>query len=135
MKKKIPMETWYGWHGDKSYSFKKPKYELKTAKEEKEHQEKLGNCLGFYYGTNCDKCCGVYPAFFTEGTFRDYGYYVCLVCGRESKHQPMNWMAKDSWNNCEYKWVPDPKEHEQLSVFDYITTANNVNNRRMKTYR
>lgn len=119
MVKQIPLVTWYGWHGDKQYSFKKPMYELKTAEEEKAYQEKLGKLLSYYYGTNCKKCCGVYPAFFIEGTFRDYGYYVCLVCGRESEHKVMSWMARDSWNNGEYSWTPEPKEGEQLSIFDY----------------
>lgn len=120
MEKQIPLETWYGFKGDKKFTFKKPKYELKTAEEEKAYQEKLGNSLSFYYGTWCNKCCGVYPKFFTESGFRDYGYYVCLVCGRESTHQSMDWLARDSWNNGEYEWIPEAKENEQLSIFDFM---------------
>lgn len=116
--KDIPLVTWYRSGRDKVETFKKPKYELKTAREMKAIQDKLGNTVGFYYGTLCKKCCGVYPAFFTEDSFNSLGYYVCLVCGKESTHEPMAWMARDSWNHKKYKWVPS--QDGQLTIFDYM---------------
>lgn len=111
----IPLVTWNRVEGGKIKTFKKPKYELRPAKEIKEIQDRLGGLLNCYYGTTCKKCCGVYPAFMTEGGLTDYGYYVCLVCGKESKHEPMSWMARKSWNNGLYEWEPT---NRQLSIFD-----------------
>ena len=117
----IPLVTWYIAGTNKS--FKKPKYELRTMEEEKEHQKKLGNCLGFYYGIRCKKCCGVYPAFHTTGGFKDEGYYVCLVCGKESEHQPMEWQARDSWNAEQYIWQPSDDEFRQMTINDWMKGA------------
>ena len=112
----IPLVTWYRQTDKGIVTFKKPKYELKAAAVIKAKQDKLGDNADWYYGTNCKKCCGVYPAFYTEGGFRDYGYYVCLVCGKESIHKPMNWEAREAWNNEEYLWQPMYKQH---TIFDY----------------
>lgn len=114
----IPLITCYK-SGKTLTTFKRPMYELKPAEEIKAHQKKLGKNASWYYGTSCRKCCGVFPAYMTENSFESLGYYVCLVCGKESKHEVMPWIARDSWNNGEYKWIPDGT-YEQLTIFDFI---------------
>ena len=116
----IPLVTWISTKGDKITTFKRPKYILHSAVEEKAEQDKLSsNMLPCYYGTWCEKCCGVYPKFFTEGGLKDYGYYVCMVCGKESAHKPMAWQARDAWNNHEYIFNPET-ECTQMTIFDLL---------------
>ena len=120
--KDIPMETWYSWdQNNKRISYKRPKYYLVPKAEEMAKQERLKktNFLRFYYGLWCEKCCDCYPKFFTEGSFEDFGYYVCLVCGKESKHMPMTWQCRDAWNSHQYKWSPDVDGY-QFTLFDYM---------------
>ena len=116
--KEIPLETWYRIENGKTISFKKPKYVLLSKEQAKSEQDRLGKNVGFYYGTRCKKCCGVYPKFLTEGGFRDFGYYVCPVCGKESMHMPMNWECRDAWNNDRYLWKP-MDEGYQFTIYDY----------------
>ena len=97
---------------------KEPMYKLRSAKEELEYQTKNEHRLSFWYGTDCEKCCGVYPKFFTDQDFRARGYYVCMVCGKESKHCDMNWQARDAWNNHEFLFVPSGY---QYSLTDFLT--------------
>lgn len=120
--KEIPMTTMYRITKNGTDSFKVPKYELSTTEEIKAKQDKLGKNAGWYYGTNCKKCCDVFPAFFNEDGFENLGYYVCLVCGKESKHEPMPWQAKDRWNAGEYEWIPE--DDKQLSIFDLLEVTN-----------
>ena len=119
----IPLETVYTIGRNGTTTHKEPLYELKSTKEIKAIQDKLGGMLSFYYGTWCNKCCGVYPAFYTEMGFKDDGYYVCLVCGKESKHEPMGWMARDDWNNGIFKWEPDKEEFRQMTINDFLGGA------------
>ena len=116
--KEIPLITCYR-SGKTLTTFKRPMYELKPAEEIKAHQKKLGKNASWYYGTSCKKCCGVYPAYMTENTFDALGYYVCLVCGKESKHEVMPWIAREFWNNEEYKWSPDGA-YRQMTIFDFL---------------
>ena len=119
----IPLTTWYR-HTDKGITtFKKPKYILQTYEEIKAKQDKLGKNAAWYYGTDCEKCCGVYPAFMTEDSFENKGYYVCLVCGKESVHEPMSWIARDSWNAGRYKWKPS--EFYQMSMEEWLKGEKN----------
>ncbi len=115
--KDIPLQTVIISGNGNIRTRKEPLYELRTAKEEKEYQDKLGDSKSFWYGTWCNKCCGVYPKFFTELSFESNGYYVCLVCGKEGKHRSMNWEARDSWNNGEYAWEPTDR---QMTIFDFM---------------
>lgn len=117
--KDIPLITVIHTKGEQIWTTKRPKYELKTSKEIQRDQERLGRMVGSYYGTWCDKCCGVYPKFYTEDGFRDYGYYVCLVCGKESTHQPMPWQARDEWNNGRFVFIPS-ELNRQMTLDDYI---------------
>ena len=112
--KMIPKVTVYHF-GKTITKTKEPLYKLRSAEEEKAYQDKLGKSVSFWYGTWCEKCCGVYPRFYTEQDFEAKGYYVCLVCGKESRHCHMNHQAKDAWNNREYLFVPSGY---QYSLFD-----------------
>ena len=59
--------------------------------------------LGWWYGTNCEKCCGVLPKFMTNGGTSDGRcFYRCDVCGKRTKQYQMPWMAEKAWNNHEY---------------------------------
>ena len=97
---------------------KEPMYVLKSTEDVKAHQDKLGKNAGWYYGTDCKKCCGVWPKFFTDTDFSAYGYYVCLVCGKESLHEPMPWQSRDDWNADRYKWKPE--EYKQMTIFELM---------------
>lgn len=117
----IPLETWYRQVDGKITTFKKPKYVLMSKQEAAEKQKKLGNLLEYYYGTKCDKCCGVYPMIVNEGGFRDFCYFVCPVCGKESKHNPMTWQSREAWNKGAYEWTPDKlEENYQYTIFDFM---------------
>lgn len=73
-----------------------------TAQEAKKQQSDLaakGYKLGWWFGTRCAKCCGVYPRFKTTDDMRGYCYYKCDVCGRESGRHDMPWEAEEDWNN------------------------------------
>jgi hypothetical protein len=117
--KKIPMVKWYTVrkNGCEVQCKKLPLYTLHSRKEELKKQKELGNMLGYYYGTDCDKCCGVYPKFFHTQGFEELGYYVCLVCGKESKHAPMPWQAREYWNSRKYEWEPE----RQLTFEDLLS--------------
>lgn len=117
--KNIPMVTFCKAGKDGPTTFKKPMYELVSAEVEMAKQKRLGKMLSFWYGTNCKKCCGCFPKFFEEQSFGGLGYYVCLVCGRESKHEPMLWIARDEWNKGNYSWTPEPGIDQQLTIFDF----------------
>ncbi len=113
---RIPKVTWIV--GKKTE--KRPLYSLHTAEEEMAVQNKLGKLLSYYYATNCEKCCGVYPKFYTEQGLTNYGYYVCMVCGKESTHHPMPWQSREAWNNHEYLFKPEPKNGYQFTLDDFI---------------
>lgn len=111
--KKIPMKKVYHSKGGQLWTTQEPLYRLKTKEEEAAYQKELGKFLRFYYGTDLYKCCGVYPRIMTEQTFEGNCYYICLVCGKESSHCIMPWLAKESWQEMN-------KPYEQISIFDLI---------------
>ena len=49
----------------------------------------------------------------TDPTFNGDAYYICLVCGKESGHFPMPWLAEESWQKMN-------KPYEQMTIFDLI---------------
>lgn len=72
-----------------------------TAEDEKRKQDNLAKHfnLGFWYGTDCKKCCGVFPKFETSYGFElDNCWYECQVCHRKSKRASMPWIAREDWN-------------------------------------
>lgn len=119
--KDIPIETVYIHTKDGIRTEKRPLYKLVSEEEAKRQQDKLGRLLGYYYGTWCKKCHGVYPKHINEQDYRAYMYYLCPVCGKESKHMPMPWQARNAWNNDEYEWKPKEQKDEgyQFSIFDF----------------
>ena len=60
--------------------------------------------LDFWFGTNCEKCCDVYPRFVSRNTNDKYHScaYRCDVCGKQTEWTGMPWQARDAWNNHEY---------------------------------
>lgn len=72
-----------------------------------------GYKLEWWYGTNCEKCCGVYPRLETEGNIAcEDVFYVCEVCGKRTKGYVMPWLARDAWNRHEYK-----SDYTQMKLF------------------
>lgn len=71
-----------------------------TREEAKANQDRIAKNynLGFWYGTNCEKCCGVYPKFCTHDGKQHMCYYECEVCGKRTKLCTMPWIARDEWN-------------------------------------
>lgn len=60
--------------------------------------------LEFYFGTNCEKCCEVYPRLCRRDTNDKYHdtYYKCDVCGKRTEYFGMPWVAAEAWNKHEY---------------------------------
>lgn len=85
-----------------------------TAQEAKSRQDNLAKHynLGHWYGTNCEKCCGVYPKIIIGIGLKDDVRYECEVCGKRTEPKCMPWMAKEAWNNHEYE-----QTQVQLSLF------------------
>lgn len=85
---------------------------MKTAEEAKREQNELAKHydLGFWYGTGCEKCCGVYPKFRTSSGFDSYCWYECEVCGKRTKNASMPWIAEKDWNAGLF-------EQQQMSLF------------------
>lgn len=89
-----------------------------TAEEAKANQDRIAehHDLGHWYGTRCEKCCGVYPKFRTKDTFDPQNaYYECEVCGKRTKLYTMPWLAEQAWNNHEYE-----SDHIQMTLGEFI---------------
>lgn len=82
-----------------------------TREEAKKNQDRIARFynLSYYYGTNCEKCCGVYPKFKTDG-MQAVCWYECEVCGKRTKPAGMPWIAEEAWNAHKY-------EEEQIKMF------------------
>ena len=77
-----------------------------TKEEAKAEQERIARHynLGWWYGTECEKCCGVFPKAMTEGNgMGDKIYYECPVCGKRTPGESMPWIARDDWNEQRFK--------------------------------
>ena len=75
---------------------------MKTPDEAKRDQEKLAEHfnLSYWYGTHCQKCCGVYPKLIAGlNGFEDLCRYECEVCGKTTEAFSMPWLARDAWNS------------------------------------
>ena len=75
-----------------------------TQEEAKEKQAQIAKQydLSYWYGTNCEKCCGVYPKFKVSSGFDCKCWYECEVCGKRTEPQEMPWICEKKWNNHEY---------------------------------
>lgn len=72
-----------------------------TAEEAKRNQDQIvaeGWTLSFWYGTDCKKCCGVYPKLIDQIPPNDFCRYECEVCGKTTEAYIMPWLARDAWN-------------------------------------
>lgn len=71
-----------------------------TAEEAKRNQDEIAKHynLGWWYGTGCKKCCGVYPKFRTTEGNNCMCWYECEVCGTKTELQSMPWIAEREWN-------------------------------------
>ena len=76
---------------------------IMTAEEAKQNQDRIAEHydLSHWYGTNCRKCCGVYPKFIAHISAKDLCHYECEVCGRRTADYEMPWQAQHAWNNGE----------------------------------
>ena len=76
-----------------------------TIEEAKENQARIAKHynLGWWYGTNCKKCCEVFPKFKKTETTHDQCYYQCEVCGKRTKAYEMPWQAVEAWNRNEFE--------------------------------
>ena len=77
-----------------------------TKEEALANQQQIvarGYNLAHWYGTNCKKCCGVYPKAMTANTNnpKDF-YYECEVCGKRTDLYTMPWLAREAWNADNY---------------------------------
>ena len=83
-----------------------------TAAEAKARQDELSKHfkLSYWYGTGCEKCCGVYPKFMTGGVQGNDCWYQCEVCGKRTEPQLMPWIAAREWNEGHFRNL-------QLSLF------------------
>lgn len=76
-----------------------------TPQEAKEKQDRLAKQfdLSYWYGTHCNKCCGVYPKLIIGvGGFNDLCRYECEVCGTTTEPCIMPWLAEEVWNDGEF---------------------------------
>ena len=72
-----------------------------TPEEAKANQDQLAKhySLSHWYGTKCEKCCGVYPIHREFGsTVQGEMYYQCEVCGKRTSEFEMPWQAREAWN-------------------------------------
>ena len=89
-----------------------------TAEEAKAKQDRIAQNyeLGWWYGTRCEKCCGVYPKFMVKDTQDPKNaYYQCEVCGKKTKPYTMPWLAEEAWNNHEYE-----SDYLQMSLWEFM---------------
>ena len=74
-----------------------------AIRQQRELQIK-GFSLGWYFGTGCEKCCGVYPRFCKRDVTDKYHdcYYKCDVCGKQTDYYGMPWQCKEAWNKHQF---------------------------------
>ena len=85
-----------------------------TAKEARDNQDRIAKQydLGWWYGTRCQKCCGVYPKLMMTNDMLKC-FYQCEVCGTRTEPALMPWIAEEAWNNGKV-------EYGQMDIFAFI---------------
>lgn len=85
-----------------------------TAEEAKKNQDRIAEHynLGWWYGTRCRKCCGVYPKLIMTNDLLKC-FYQCEVCGTRTAPETMPWIAEEAWNNGKI-------EYSQMDIFAFI---------------
>jgi len=63
-----------------------------------------GMNLAWYFGTDCEKCCEVYPRLVKRNVTDKYHdtAYRCDVCGKQTEWSGLISQARDAWNNHQY---------------------------------
>ena len=86
-----------------------------TAEQAKANQDRIAKHydLGWWYGTRCKKCCGIYPKLMYYEKMEHRVYYQCEVCGKRTNPKKMPWIAEKTWNDGEYV----ENELRQYSLF------------------
>lgn len=76
-----------------------------TREEAKAEQDRIAEHfnLGWWYGTKCKPCCGVYPKIRTSDGFDARCWYECPVCGTRTEPFSMPWLAEEAWNRGELR--------------------------------
>ena len=69
-----------------------------TPEEAKRNQDEISQHwnLSNWYGTRCEKCCGVYPKY--VASYSGGSRYECEVCGKTTEPYSMPWLAEQAWN-------------------------------------
>ncbi len=76
--------------------------------------QERGFRLDYWFGTDCKKCCDVYPRLMKANRTDPCDiYYQCDVCGKRTVFFTMPWMAREAWNRGETYG-----EKTQYSLFD-----------------
>ena len=78
-----------------------PEIVFMSAEEAKARQDDIAQRfdLSWYYGTKCEKCCGVYPKSCHSGSSMSADhYYQCEVCGKRTEPHSMPWISREAWN-------------------------------------
>ncbi len=91
-----------------------------TAEEAKANQDRIARQynLCWWYGTNCKKCCGVYPKIVIGNTSNPKDvHFECEVCGRKTKEHLMPFLAEQEWNE-HFDELKVPMQ--QISIFDLM---------------
>lgn len=85
-----------------------------TRNEAKANQDRIAinYDLGWWYGTRCAKCCGVYPKLMRTGDLLKC-FYECEVCHKQTAPALMPWLAEEAWNNGEFI-------SGQMSIFSFL---------------
>lgn len=84
------------------------------AKKIQSSIQERGFDLSYWYGTDCKKCCEVFPKLMKAKKNDPVDvYYQCQVCGKRTVLFSMPWEARDAWNRDETYG-----EKTQYSLFD-----------------
>ena len=91
-----------------------------TREDAKANQDRIARHynLSWWYGTECRKCCGVYPKIVIRNVDNPKDVHLeCEVCGRKTKEYAMPWIAKEEWNE-HFEELKVPMQ--QISLFDFM---------------
>lgn len=90
-----------------------------TSEEAKANQDRIAEHfeLGWWYGTRCSKCCGVYPKLMHTADLLKC-FFECEVCHRRTEPATMPHIAEEEWNNGKVNGG-------QLDIFAFLTGDNN----------
>ena len=73
---------------------------MEDAILEQEEIVRRGFNLGWWFGTNCRKCCSVFPRLIAN----DHDcWYQCPVCGQRTEPASMPWIAEEAWNSGRFR--------------------------------